>query len=323
MNTVIPVAVAVLRYGELLLLATRLDHQHQGGKLEFVGGKIEQGETPNHALIREVNEELGLDIKDNVMTKLGRINHDYGDKIVQLFVYQIWLTDEQYLDFKDKNMGNDGQHIGFYEKEILNQTERFPTANAPILNWLALPSAIVISHALSVFKKQTDWLDCYLSLSKDCTLIVRTQADHQINAELINALSSQRGDLRLIVPLQDITNSPNIMAVRLTQNELMELDLSSDELPKLPIIISCHDVISIQKANLLANTHPVMAILLSPVKATATHPDTPHLGWENFAKLAQFSDVPVIALGGLSPSDIEMAYQHGAVAVAGIRGFIK
>lgn len=53
---IIPVAVAVLRFSDKFLLATRHAHQHQGGKLEFVGGKIEQGETPKSALIREVSE---------------------------------------------------------------------------------------------------------------------------------------------------------------------------------------------------------------------------------------------------------------------------
>ncbi|MDO4450389.1 MAG: thiamine phosphate synthase [Moraxella sp.] len=319
---IVPVAVAVLRYGELFLLATRLDHQHQGGKLEFVGGKIEQGETPNHALIREVGEELGLDISHNVATKLGRIGHDYGDKIVRLFVYQIWLNDEQYLDFKDKKVGNDGQHIGFYDKGILSQTERFPTANAPILNWLALPSVITISRPLSEFEKQTDWLDFYLSLPKGRTLMVRTQADHQTNAKLIHTLSSQRADLRLVVSLQDIVDNSSITAVRLTQNELMTLDLSSQTLPNLPVIASCHDEKSIQKINALAKIHPVMAVMISPVLPTQTHPNAPHLGWEDFAHLAEIADAPVIALGGLSPSDVETAYQHGAVAVAGIRAFL-
>lgn len=321
---IVPVAVAVLRYGELFLLATRLDHQHQGGKLEFVGGKIEQGETPIHALIREVGEELGLDISGNVATKLGRICHDYGDKIVQLFVHQIWLTDEQYLDFKDKKVGNDGQHIGFYGKEILSQAERFPTANAPILNWLTLPSVITISHALSEFAKQTDWSDCYKQLPHGRTLLMRTGADSQTNAGLIHTLSSQRNDLKFILSLQDISHvaSPNVMAVRLTQHELMALDLSSHALPDLPVIASCHDEKSIQKINDLSKIHPVMVVMISPVLPTQTHPNALHLGWENFAHLAKMADVPVIALGGLSPSDVETAYQYGAVAVAGIRAFL-
>lgn len=137
---IVPVAVAVLRYGESFLLATRLSHQHQGGKLEFVGGKIEPDESPQSALIREVGEELGLDISPNVanglMSELGQIEHDYGDKIVRLYVYQIWLTDNQYIDFKDKKVGLDGQTIDFYDKAILHERERFPVANALILAWL-------------------------------------------------------------------------------------------------------------------------------------------------------------------------------------------
>ena len=48
----VQVAIAVLVFGEQLLLATRKSGQHQGGKLEFIGGKIEPNETPVQALMR-------------------------------------------------------------------------------------------------------------------------------------------------------------------------------------------------------------------------------------------------------------------------------
>lgn len=134
----VAVAVAVLRHGDEFLLATRHAHQHQGGKLEFVGGKIELDETPQTALIREVGEELGLDIGDNMMRELGQICHDYGDKAVHLFVYEIMLNDHQYLDFKDKKAGLDHQPLLWLDKNtLLNSGERLPKANEQILAWLA------------------------------------------------------------------------------------------------------------------------------------------------------------------------------------------
>ncbi|MBE9577806.1 MULTISPECIES: (deoxy)nucleoside triphosphate pyrophosphohydrolase [Moraxella] len=132
-----PVAVAVLRYGDEFLLATRHAHQHQGGKLEFVGGKIEPDETPQTALIREVSEELGLDISNNAMSELGQVYHDYEDKAVRLYVYDIILSDSQYLDFKDKKFGLDNQALLWLDKMTLLQSdERFPQANQQILMWL-------------------------------------------------------------------------------------------------------------------------------------------------------------------------------------------
>lgn len=322
---IIPVAVAVLRFGDKFLLATRHAHQHQGGKLEFVGGKIEQGETPKSALIREVSEEIGLSVADNVITKLGRICHDYGDKIVQLYVYQVHLTKRQYLDFKDKKFGRDNQPMAFYDKAfVLTQKDNFPTANQRILTWLRLPDTMTISHPLGDFHHASAWLERYQAMEQGRALMVRLQADDQISGELIGALSTQRDDLVFILSLQDLQyiDISKVLAVRLTQKELFELDFSALTLPNLPVIISCHDKMSIQRANELAKIHPVMAIFLSPVLPTATHPDTPCLGWQRFGELSDVADVPVIGLGGLSPDDLLVAHRFGAVAVAGIRGFI-
>lgn len=154
--------------------------------------------------------------------------------------------------------------------------------------------------------------------------MVRLQADDQISGELIGALSTQRDDLVFILSLQDLQyiDISKVLAVRLTQKELFELDFPALTLPNLPVIISCHDKMSIQRANELAKIHPVMAIFLSPVLPTATHPDTPCLGWQRFGELSDVADVPVIGLGGLSPDDLLVAHRFGAVAVAGIRGFI-
>lgn len=132
-----PVSVAILRYCDKFLLATRHVYQHQGGKLEFVGGKIKSNETPQTALIREVSEELGLDICTNTMRKIGQICHDYGDKVVKLYVYEIILTDNQYLDFKDKKFGLDNQALLWLDKvTLLQSSRRLPQANQQILAWL-------------------------------------------------------------------------------------------------------------------------------------------------------------------------------------------
>lgn len=54
------VAVALLRSDRHVFLQQRLAHKHHGGLWEFPGGKVEQGETPRQALIREIEEELAL-----------------------------------------------------------------------------------------------------------------------------------------------------------------------------------------------------------------------------------------------------------------------
>ena len=52
---------------------------------------------------------------------------------------------------------------------------------------------------------------------------------------------------------------------------------------------------------------------------TKSHPGAAHLGWEQFAKLAASSAIPVYALGGLQQEDMEQAWQHGAHGIALLR----
>jgi len=60
---------------------------------------------------------------------------------------------------------------------------------------------------------------------------------------------------------------------------------------------------------------------LSPVAATASHPDAESLGWEGFAELVLPISLPVYALGGLGTQDLPRAFEHGAQGIAGIREF--
>jgi 8-oxo-dGTP diphosphatase len=64
MKKTINVAAAVIYVNGLYLLSKRLDHQHQGGKWEFPGGKIENDESTEQALVRELKEELNIGVTE-------------------------------------------------------------------------------------------------------------------------------------------------------------------------------------------------------------------------------------------------------------------
>lgn len=68
-----------------ILIAQRSEQMGHGGFWEFAGGKIEYGESPESALIREIKEELAIDILVGDM--IGTFDHDYGDKIVRLHAF--------------------------------------------------------------------------------------------------------------------------------------------------------------------------------------------------------------------------------------------
>jgi len=58
------------------------------------------------------------------------------------------------------------------------------------------------------------------------------------------------------------------------------------------------------------------------VLATPSHPNQPGMGCEAFARAVAQVNLPVYALGGLQPGDLEMAWQQGGQGIAGIRGFL-
>lgn len=154
---VVNVAVAVIHYQDQYLLGFRNTSQHQGDRYEFVGGKIETYETASLALIREVDEETGISIKDNTLIKLGRLHHDYGDKQVCLHVYKVALTTTQYTQYQHLDYGLEGQGLMWVPKnQLLAGDYELPAANKTILAWLQLPSLITITYPLTHFNEHAD-----------------------------------------------------------------------------------------------------------------------------------------------------------------------
>ena len=82
---------------------------------------------------------------------------------------------------------------------------------------------------------------------------------------------------------------------------------------------SCHN----RQELLHAQTIGVDFVVLAPVLATKTHPETEPLGWEQFAELVAQVNLPVYALGGLAESGLDRARQAGGQGVAAIRAFLE
>ena len=79
------VAAALIRDGGRFLICRRPAHKARGLLWEFVGGKVEPGETPRQALIRECREELGITVKPGAL--FMELTHDYPDLTVHLMVF--------------------------------------------------------------------------------------------------------------------------------------------------------------------------------------------------------------------------------------------
>ena len=87
------VAAAALVDGDgRVLIARRPEGRSMAGLWEFPGGKVEPGEAPEAALIRELGEELGIDAAANCLAPLTFASHRYPDfhLLMPLYVCRVW-----------------------------------------------------------------------------------------------------------------------------------------------------------------------------------------------------------------------------------------
>ena len=86
-NLKIVVSIALVNNENEILLSKRPEKKHLSGFWEFPGGKVEEGETPEKALIREVKEELNIDINNKCIAPLSFSEFDYNNFQLLLLLY--------------------------------------------------------------------------------------------------------------------------------------------------------------------------------------------------------------------------------------------
>lgn len=80
-----------------VLLARRPLEKPMGGLWEFPGGKLQDGETPEGALVRELKEELDLDVVESCLSPIACASHDMGTfhLLMPLFACRKWSGSPQ------------------------------------------------------------------------------------------------------------------------------------------------------------------------------------------------------------------------------------
>lgn len=314
---VVEVAAAVLqRPDNSFLLAQRPHGKIWAGYWEFPGGKIEPGETPYHALVRELREELGIEVR-TAYPWVTRV-FTYPHATVRLNFFRV-------TEWSGELHPHEGQEFAWQPNPPQPPFDKGGSrcgvspvlpANAPILRALELPSLYAISNVQELgeegFMRRLEG-----ALRKGLRLVQLREKNYSRDALRELALKMlplvRQHDARLLINA-DIELAQEIGAdgVQLSGAQLAVLR----HRPEVDwCAASCHNAEELRRAEELGCDFA----LLSPVLPTQTHPGAPHLGWEGFAAIAAGSSIPVYALGGLTRDDMQTAWEHGAHGVALLR----
>lgn len=89
---VLVVAAALIDFRKNILMAQRPEGKHLAGLWEFPGGKVDPGELPEYALMRELKEELGIETRPCCMLPLGFVSHSYEKfhLLMPLYGIRVW-----------------------------------------------------------------------------------------------------------------------------------------------------------------------------------------------------------------------------------------
>ncbi|TCK02984.1 Nudix family hydrolase [Marinobacterium mangrovicola] len=310
----IHVAAAVITdAADQILIAKRSSDKHQGGLWEFPGGKVEPGEPVQAALARELDEELGIQVK--TARPLIRISHHYPDKSVLL---DVWQVD----GFAGKAHGREGQPVRWVSPAQLNDYE-FPAANRPIVSAAQLPSRLWIAGSLG--KETAESLKQRISSAIEGAelepgavqfMLRDPELDERSLGELFQQLKpwcEEQGLALILNASVELANELGAERLHLTSSRLNALE-TRKQFKGEWLSASCHDESELRRAAELGLDFTT----LSPVQQTLSHPGAKTLGWPRFFDLTEKAVIPVYALGGVTGQDLPFAWEQGAQGIASI-----
>jgi 8-oxo-dGTP diphosphatase len=304
----VDVAVAVLiRSDGAVLLAQRPREKVYSGYWEFPGGKVEPGEPVVGALKREIREELGIEI-ERAYPWITRV-FAYPHARVRLHFYRVtaWSGEARALEH---------QGIAWQRPDAIELDPLLP-ANGPVLRSLMLPDEYAITRAgelgVELFLSRLEGrLRGGLKLIQVREKTLGHQAAEEF-ARRVTALAHAHGAKVLVNADAALAREIGADGVHLTAEQLRSAPGRSDF---QWCGASCHSSEELRRAEALG----VDFVVLGPVRATPSHPGAVPLGWERFREVAAGAALPVYALGGIVPSDLEQAMSCGAHGIAMVRG---
>ena len=125
MKIVLVVACALVDADGRVLLAKRPEGKSMAGLWEFPGGKVEAGERPEQSLIRELREELGIEVNEPCLAPLTFASHGYDDfhLLMPLYICRRW---------NGRVSGKEGQELAWVRPVRLRDYP-MPDADIPLI----------------------------------------------------------------------------------------------------------------------------------------------------------------------------------------------
>ena len=304
---IIEVSAAVLQRSDgTFLLAQRPPDKIWAGYWEFPGGKIEPGETPYHALVRELHEELGITVQ-TAYPWLTRV-FTYPHATVRLNFFRV-------TEWSGELHPHEGQQFSWQLPTEVTVDPVLP-ANAPILRALELPTLYAISNVAEL-GMEAFLASLQAKLNAGLRLVQLREKD--LSRDKLPALAQRVVELVHASDGKVLLNDDVALAQELRADGVQLTSIQLAEFSERPALdwcaASCHSAAELRRAETLGCDFA----LLSPVLPTQSHPGAPHLGWEKFAAIAAGSSIPVYALGGLKLEDMRTAWRHGAHGIALLR----
>ena len=289
------------------LLGQRAPGTFYPGFWEFPGGKVEPGETPHAALVRELHEELGIEVLR--ADPWLRREHVYEHAHVRLNFFRV-------REWRGELQDHVHSALAWQRADALSVAPMLP-ANAPVLAALALPDFYAITHAAAI-GIDAQLLALAHALDAGLRLVQLREAalDPARRAAFVHAavdLCHQYGARALVNGDVELAQAAEADGVHLPALQLAAQSLR----PDFPLVAaSCHTAGELEHAAALGCDFAVFG----PVRATASHPGRAGIGWEGFCAALGVPPLPTFALGGLARADLDVAQHAGAHGIAAIRG---
>lgn len=293
------VAAVIERPDGSFLLAQRPPGKVYAGWWEFPGGKVEPGETNERALARELHEELGIDV-GRAYPWITRV-HIYEHATVMLHFFRV-------VEWAGEPHSREAQPLRWQRLNAPMAAPMLP-ANAPVLAALALPLEYAITDA-QAFGVAEQLALVEARMQAGLKLVQVRDKDHWERARMIYVVTQMARQYGAKVL---VNGGPAVDGIHLSADTLMTLrDRPAGGL----VGASCHTGQELGHAMAIG----LDFVVLGPVKPTATHPETMPIGWDEFRRIAANASIPVYAIGGLRPADLDEARRAGAHGLAMITG---